>query len=364
LFQAAVAEQLNASLKDMEDRKQWDSRAFPLVLNRVESEPTAAFIPDATTDRDGRFQIAGIGRGRIATLQLDGPTVETTKFDVRTWPGVPIHIPVDTNPRSFARRTVYGATFEHVAGPTRPIEGVVHDRQTGRPLADILVYVRHPRRWWETLPVRAITGADGRYRLVGLPLGREGQLAAVPACDISTYDGSRIDPRLPPDRWPPYFEAEVSVPKSPGKGPVRLDIALDRGVRVTGRILDKETGKPVHGRVSYIVFDDNPHGKGRPNPAGRDNLHFNDFDGTFRLVIPPGPGVLAAYAFGPYARAAGVEAIKTRRPDWLKHVRRGMLRFPEECHALHWIEPAPDAPAVTQDLVVVPGPLRPSRLGL
>jgi RNA polymerase sigma factor (sigma-70 family) len=363
-FQATIAEQLDASLKEMEDRKQWESRAFPLVLNRVESEPAAAFIPDVTTGPDGRFRLAGIGRGRIATLQLDGPTIETTKFDVRTWPGAPIRLPASTT-RSFdAPWTVYGATFEHVAGPTRPIEGVVRDRQTGRPLADILVYARHPRRWWDRLPARAITGADGRYRLVGLPLGREGPLAAVPACDISAYDGHRIEPRLPPDRCPPYFEAEVSVPKSPGTEPVHLDIALDRGVRVTGRILDKDTGKPVHGRVSYFIFDDNPHWKGGPAPAGRYDLHFNDVDGTFRLVIPPGPGMLAAYAFGPYARAAGVEAIKSRRPDWLKHVPRGMLRFAEEYHALHWIEPAPDASAVTQDLVVEPGPLRPARPGL
>jgi RNA polymerase sigma factor (sigma-70 family) len=364
-FQAAVAGFMNSGLKDTEERKEWDSFAFPLLLNRAGSEPAAAFIPDATTDRDGRFRIAGIGHGRIATLQLDGPTIETTKFDVRTWPGAPIHIPLDTNPRSFARRTIYGATFEHVAGPTRPIEGIVRDRQTGRPLADILVYARHPRRLFEILPVRAITDADGRYRLVGLPLGREGQLVVVPACDSSTFsDGFRIDPRLPVDRCPPYFAAEASVPKSPGKEPVHLDIALDRGVRVTGRILDKDTGKPVRGRVSYFVFDDNPHAKGGPHPAGGGNLHFTDVDGTFRLVVPPGPGVLAAYVFGPYVRAAGVEAIKSRRPDWLAHARH-RIRYPDEYHAYGWIEPAADVSSVTRDLVVVPGAWRPpARLGL
>ncbi len=319
-LQAAVAEHLNAAMKDEEDRKEWDSLAFPLLLNRVESEPTAAFIPDVTTDRDGRFRIAGIGRGRIATLQLDGPTIETANFDVRTWPGSPIHIPVNTNPRSFARWTVYGATFEHVAGPTRPIEGVVRDRETGRPLADILVYAqRSSARQAST--IRTITDAQGRYRLVGLPLGREGELVAAPACDLSGgVNWFGIDPRLPADRCPPYFQTEVSVPKSPGTKPVHLDIALDRGVRVTGRILDKDTGKPVTGRVAYFAFDDNPHRKDNPHRERGQNLHLTNVNGVFRLVVPPGPGVLAAYAFGPYVRGAGVEAIKSRRPDWLKHV--------------------------------------------
>ena len=139
-IQVAIAEQLDSSQKDLEDRKEWDTLRSPILPNRVASATTPAFIPDATTGPDGRFRITGIGRGRIATLQLDGPTIETTCFDVRTWPGAPIHLPAPRNPRSYAPWTVYGAMFEHVAGPTRAIEGIVRDRETGRPLADILVY--------------------------------------------------------------------------------------------------------------------------------------------------------------------------------------------------------------------------------
>jgi RNA polymerase sigma factor (sigma-70 family) len=362
-FQATVAEMMDFGLEDSEERKEWETIGFPFLLNRVGSEPTAAFLPDATTGPDGRFRITGLGRGRIATLQLDGPTIETTNFDVRAWPGTPIHLPASRNPRSYAPWTVYGATFEHVAGPTRPIVGVVRDRETGRPLADILVYAkRNFARQAST--VRTITDADGRYRLVGLPLGREGELVAAPACDLSAgRNWWGIDPRLPADRCPPYFQAEVTVPKSPGTEPVQLDIALSRGVRVTGRILDKDTGKPVSGRVAYFVFDDNTHRNSDPDLDRRWNLHFTNVDGVFRLVIPPGPGVLAAYVFGPYARGAGAEAIKARRADWLAHVRRG-IRFPNEYHSLQWIEPAPGISFVTQDLVVEPSPYWSARPGL
>src|SRR5262249_4069208 len=137
-----------------------------------------------------------------------------------------------------------------------------------------------------------------------------------------------------------------------------LDIALTRGGRVTGRILDQDTGKPVSGRVAYIAFDDNPHRSIEPDLARRSNIHFTNVDGVFRLVIPAGPGVLAAYVFGPYVRGAGVAAIYSRRPDWLSHIRR-RFRFPDEFHAFQWIEPAPDAFPVTQDVVGEPGGRRP-----
>ena len=258
-FQVTIAEQLDAGLKGIEDRKEWATLEFPFLLNRVGSEATAAFLPER--DRPRRpVRIAGIGRGRIATLQLAGPSIETTDFDVRTWPGAPIRLPARRNPRSYTPLDGLRGDVSTSPGPTRPIEGVVRDRETGRPLADILVYAgRSSARQAST--VRTITGADGRYRLVGLPLGgREGELVAAPACDLSAgRNWLGIDPRLPADRCPPYFQAVASVPKSPGKEPVHLDIALNRGVRVIGRILDKDTGMPVSGRVAYIAFDDNPH---------------------------------------------------------------------------------------------------------
>src|SRR5262245_18176764 len=61
-----------------------------------------------------------------------------------------------------------GATFEHVAAPTKPITGVVRWRGTGKTLAGVAVGGAEPATWTR---VSARTDAQGRFRLLGLPKG-------------------------------------------------------------------------------------------------------------------------------------------------------------------------------------------------
>ena len=69
---------------------------------------------------------------------------------------------------------------------------------------------------------------------------------------------------------------------------------MKRGVWVTGRIIDKATGKPARGQVEYFVYTDNAHLEKYPNSSMVQlGPHFAFKDGTFCLVAFPGPGVLA-----------------------------------------------------------------------
>ena len=114
--------------------------------------------------------------------------------------------------------------------------------------------------------VQAITDAQGHYRLVGLPRGREGNVRAVAPVDfpLRGYVDRKAAPQGPRDEDLPYLPASIKVGEPGGMGPIKLDINLKRGVWVTGRVIEADTGKPVRAQVEYYVFADNPHQEDYP----------------------------------------------------------------------------------------------------
>ncbi len=354
---------LDGWLKALEHPKESNPPRSKLLPNSLACRTNPPFIPPVTTGEDGRFRIAGIGRERVATLEIQGPTIETVDVQVRTRPGATIRIlryPEDPDERPI---TVHGAAFEHVAGPTRPIEGIVRDIDTQAPLAGIMVCGErelspgNPPRY-----VQAITDAQGRYRLVGLPRGREGTVQAVAPLDFpcrGLFD-RRDPPGVPRDQDLPYLLASIKVGDPSGTGSIKLDINLKRGVWVTGRVIEADTGKPVRARAQYFVFMDNPYQRDYPAFRGStwwQNVHFVGRDGAFRFVAFPGPGVLVANAMTGreyiYIHGAGLETFKHRLQNRL------LPTYPEASpwsyHVLAEIEPAPGTASMSRDLAVVRG---------
>jgi RNA polymerase sigma factor (sigma-70 family) len=352
---------LDDYLKALQERNEVshvESEFLPLIL---EIQPESPVIPPVRTGVDGRFQITGIGRERVATLHIEGPTIETRRVMVRTRPGPTLRVPFYKEEGSYPsdqtkRIIIYGADFDHVGGATRPIEGVVRDLDTGRPLAGIMVRAEHelPTRLIEY--VYAITDAQGRYRLIGLPQGREGHVLAVPPCDFPYHGRRKAQLNVPPDETLPYLRARVAVGKPEGPGPGHLDINLKRGVWATGRILDRDTRKPVRGYAEYFVYVDNPHLEQYPG-FGWTMIgpHFTGSDGVFHFVVFPGPGVLAARVHeSRYIRAAGLEKLgdKVENGLLMTHPYNGV---PTNFNVVAPIEPAPNSNSMTHDLLLESG---------
>jgi RNA polymerase sigma factor (sigma-70 family) len=234
-------------------------------------------LPMAETGADGRFRLAGVGRDRIVVLTVEGPTV-STEFAVALANDVLKDLPVPLPGEGEGEGKLFGPRFDLTAAPGRAVEGVVRDRDTGRPLAGVKVsssYLSH-----------AITDAQGRYRLAGLPKLKEIEVTADP-------DGL------------PYLKAIKTADDTPGLGPIAVDIDLKRGVWVEGRVTDRATGRPLAATLEYFPFVDNPHLAEVPGYSGLNNnvsdesRYPTDPDGRFRAVALPGGGLLAVRAARP-----------------------------------------------------------------
>ncbi|HTU88775.1 MAG TPA: sigma-70 family RNA polymerase sigma factor [Gemmataceae bacterium] len=133
------------------------------------------FLPVMKTDEQGRIRLTGLGKERVIVLRLEGPTIEHQVLYVLTRSKLNVKELVKSAPDRMGGLmrlpAIYGPNFEHLAGPTKPITGIVRDRATGKPLADIHINGSVPGAWWENY-VHVKTDKDGRYRIIGLPKAR------------------------------------------------------------------------------------------------------------------------------------------------------------------------------------------------
>jgi RNA polymerase sigma factor (sigma-70 family) len=230
--------------------------------------PEALDTPiEATTGTDGRFQLRGLGRERLVYLMISGETIER----VRCWVLTRVEGPTQ---RRGAAEPIYPASFDHIAGPCKPIIGTVRDKGTGKPLAGISVMADH----WIN---RAKTDEHGRYRIVGQRKQSQYSLAAAGA---------------------PYFvRIKRNIADTPGFEPLVVDIELERGIAFRGRIVNKVTGEPIRASVTYHALSDNPHlqsvsGLDERRIAIPDDRNETKADGSFFVVGLPGPGMLTVLA--------------------------------------------------------------------
>jgi hypothetical protein len=240
--------------------------------------------------------------------------------------------------------------FEHVAAPTVPIVGTVRDKDTGKPLAGIIIQSRMSSAEGgpdaeggpATNYLRTVSDKDGHYRLVGLPK-RPDQI-------IRAYSGP----------GQAYVRLGKRTGDGIGLGPVRVDFELKRGVVIHGRVTDKATGQPVQAEVEYFIFSDNPEyveGAGGFREGSSINA-WTDKDGSFSLVGLPRRGIVAAKVWSAradrYIVAAGAEQIKgADRYDFFQVY--GNVCPAITFHSLREINPDKDAESVVCNVFIDPG---------
>ncbi len=276
-------------------RFDWDGMMTKLERGPTWTTPTWIGQGGATTTGgDGRFELRGLGRGRVASLRVEAAGLERSTIAVmaRPAPARPASRPgpsatFDPFYGEMGLR-LFGAEFEHILGPSKPIVGVVRAKGTGRPVPGVTVTGQVRGR---VQPVVMTTTDDqGRYRIAGLPKA----------------EGYRVDVR--PEPGTSFFASgTVPVGDTDGLKPIDLDLELPTGVAVGVRLLDKATGRAVAcDWLQYVPLPENP---------SRGNLHgiAPGPDLAGKITVPTGRGLIVAKARGrahPYPPARLAPADK------------------------------------------------------
>jgi beta-lactamase regulating signal transducer with metallopeptidase domain len=268
-----------------------------------------ALLPEGVvTDSDGRFRIAGLGRDVIAGLTLSGPAIALKQVRVITRSIDRIkETPRDPDFQGLDEPTIHGAKCTIAVAPTRPIEGFVRDSETREPIPGAIVTAASLSGSRLTIDgsISTETDAQGHFRLLGLP--KEGA------------QGHKLAVYPPLDR--PYFVTRgIGLPASPGFEPVKFNIALKRGIWITGAVTDMVTALPVVASIDYFPLLTNGHAKDYPNfdpnitaSVAIKTRYKTDKEGRFRIVGLPGEGVVTAHTDdSSYRGAVGAESIEGR----------------------------------------------------
>ncbi|HEY7427080.1 MAG TPA: sigma-70 family RNA polymerase sigma factor [Gemmataceae bacterium] len=249
----------------------------------------SAVLFTTTTDADGSFVLRGIGAERVVFLNIVGSGIASTERRVINRDGFDAK-PYNQELRNRSPGKVQWGPWTMMSGPDvsivaereKIIRGVVKDADTGKGVAGAKVCLvagdegNDVFRGLLALPLDTRTDAEGRYEIRGALMSKSYLLQV-------TRDRDRA-----------YLGCAVRVTDDThGYQPFTANLSVKKGVIVTGKIIDKSTGKPVPGYVENAVLNGNPFVKNYPTDSRGFISHAETGkDGTFREVVIPGPVLL------------------------------------------------------------------------
>ncbi|HEV3385749.1 MAG TPA: carboxypeptidase-like regulatory domain-containing protein [Gemmata sp.] len=171
---------------------------------------------------------------------------------------------------------LYGPEPAVVAEAEKPIRGVVKDKDTGKPRANVKVTLSRYGKELAPVILHATADNEGRYELHG---ARKSKAYMIEVTSDTTTG---------------HMAAQGRADDVAGFAPITIDLAVKKGVIVTGRVIDKGTGKPITGFVMTDALNANPYVKEFPEYEASAWLksELTGPDGNFRTVAFPGAVIL------------------------------------------------------------------------
>ena len=205
--------------------------------------------------------------------------------------------------------------------PSQPIEGIVVDRDTKQPLSGFSVtsygFLNDgPSRFIGQTDLKTTTDKEGRFVLHGMPKGK-GNSIIVTAPTTGQFAQ-------------PYITQVADVPDAPGLDPIQMQVGVQRGVWISGKVMEAGTGTPlVDVGVQYMPCTENE--AAQKLESFKQILIVDtygtrtDKEGRYRFVGVPGPAVVAAWVLygSKYPAGQGWEAVAEKIKS-----RQGRFRAP------------------------------------
>jgi RNA polymerase sigma factor (sigma-70 family) len=263
------------------DRTLWFHENGP--ADRASNSPFAV-----KTDKDGKFELTGVGAERLAGLTISGGGVADTQIGVMNRARFdPKPFNEDQNDKEMMRHTfvsmahkLYGPEPVVILEQEKILRGRVTDH-LGEPRVGVRVTFSRPnKRDLNPNYNAATTDKDGRYEIRG----------------ARKYKGYMVE--CGGDSKVGLLPCQAFADDTVGYEPVTLDLKCAKGVVVTGTVKDKATGKPVSAILSVAVLANNPFVKDYPpfmhSASGWSDQNRTDKDGRFRVVTIAGQVLLMA----------------------------------------------------------------------
>jgi hypothetical protein len=245
-----------------------------------------------TTDAQGRFEVRGLSAGQAAHL-----LIEDDRFALQ-------ELLLDTG----KEKAPAEATFS--LSPSQRVEGRVVYEDTGKPVVGAEVSLSVFRGYGgKVLATR--TDAQGRF-------------------SINPYPGAVFQVRTLAPAGEPYLGVQKQFQWPRGAARQTVDFTLPRGVEIRGKVTEAPSGKALpQVRLIYVPWKDNEVVKKQQPLAGSAWPAYSAADGSYRLVVPPGPGHLLVDAEAPdyVVRATTQDELATGKVG-------GPARFHHEVLAL------------------------------
>jgi RNA polymerase sigma factor (sigma-70 family) len=214
-------------------------------------EGIPAWPKPVTTDAQGRFAIAGIGRGYVA-LRVRDPRFACQRFDVKD---------NERDERKEVTLALHPATI---------IEGRAVAADTGRPIPNAVI------------AVSASFGAFGGMFTTKFRADDQGRFK------ISPYAGDYFRMGVHPTDGQPYLVRQEEFAWTKGAVKKEIELKLPRGVLIQGKVTEEGTGWPV-AAASIQFFPRAPRGD---ILGGSEAIVTSKGDGSFQVAVPPGKGYL------------------------------------------------------------------------